>query len=551
MYNNEDDLHSEDNLNPAWERTVPSSERNTRLDKFWGTALEEEGVSRGKVKDWIKAGNATVNGKVCTKPNLKLNGDEKLSLSGEAETTTLIPEDKALEILFNDGRIAIINKPAGLTTHPAPSCPTDTLVHRLIHHFPQIREMDQWRPGIVHRLDKFTSGLIAVALNEHDRLAMSEAFAEREVSKTYLAIVHGVPEREFGEIEEPMGRHPVHKTKMAVILKGGRYARSSYEVLWSDPAKRASLVKVKIHTGRTHQIRVHMAHIGHPLLGDQVYGSQQHANLERENKPLADLCRRQMLHAYSLNFNHPESGEELSFQLPPPEDFITLLRELNKSVQRTGLIGMPCCGKSAVLGIMQKLGIPTFSADKSVARSYEKDGAAWELIRQRFGNRFIDHETGDIDKQGLFAAMRDDEPLRREIMNIVHPIVEHEAEEFFAEHTADEIAVAEVPLLLEGGWHTQKLVDAVVGVHCPAEKRTGELREKRNLPAEILAVFDSWQWDEKAKLDCCTAVIDNDADLDKLKKETMCVLDKLATLRKDKENNFIDFLEQLFSPKKD
>ncbi len=112
----------------------------------------------------------------------------------------------------------------------------------MIHHFPEIRDMDEWRPGIVHRLDKFTSGLITVALNEHDRLAMSTSFADREVNKAYLAIVHGVPAREFGEIDQPMGRHPVHKTKMAVVLKGGRDARSEYKVLWSDPAGRASLV---------------------------------------------------------------------------------------------------------------------------------------------------------------------------------------------------------------------------------------------------------------------------------------------------------------------
>lgn len=546
MYNNEE--LSNENINPIWERTVPGTERNTRLDKFWGTALEDEGVSRGKIKEWIKAGNATVNGKVCTKANLKLMGDEELTLRGEAEETTLVPEDKPLEIIFNDGRIAVINKPAGLTTHPAPSCPTDTLVHRLIHHFPEIKEMDQWRPGIVHRLDKFTSGLIAVALNEHDRLAMSEAFAEREVNKTYLAIVHGVPERQFGDIDEPMGRHPVHKTKMAVILKGGREARSSYEVLWSDPAGIASLVRVKIHTGRTHQIRVHMAHIGHPLLGDQVYGSREHADLIRSNQRLADLCERQMLHAYSLAFRHPESGEELSFQLTPPEDFIYLLTELNKTTQRVGLIGMPCCGKSAVLSMLRKQRIPTFSADESVARSYEKDGAGWELIRQRFGNRFIDPDTGNIDKTALFDAMRDDETLRREIMNIIHPIVQHEAEEFFRENNSRPVAVAEVPLLLEGGWHTSGIVDAVIGVHCPAEKRTGELREKRNLPPEVLAVFDSWQWDEQAKLDCCTAVIQNDEGLEKLGKETLRVLDELAILRRKKEENFSAFLGKIFKP---
>ncbi|NDV27408.1 dephospho-CoA kinase [Desulfovibrio sp. JC010] len=546
MCNNEDFQENENQL--LWTKSAGFSDRNTRLDKFWGSVLEEEGISRGKVKDWIKAGFAEINGKICKKPNQKLMGNEELTLKGEAELTSLVPEDLPLDIIYNDGRIAIINKPDGLTTHPAPSCPTGTLVHRLIHHFPEIKDMDEWRPGIVHRLDKFTSGLIAVALNEHDRLAMSAAFAEREVNKAYLAIVHGVPERPFGEIDAPMGRHPVHKTKMAVVLKGGRDARSEYETLWSDPAGRASLVKVKIYTGRTHQIRVHMAHIGHPLLGDQVYGSMEHARLEQDDQQLAKIAERQMLHAYSLAFAHPDSGEEMSFTQTPPKDFITMLKELNKSVQRVGLIGMPCSGKSAVLKIFEDNKVPTFSADESVARSYEKDGAGWELLRQRFGNRFIDNETGAVDKAELFTAMRENDDLRREVMNIIHPIVQHDVQEFFKTHENEPLAVAEIPLLLEGGWHTKKLVDAVIGVRCPAEKRTGELREKRGLDPEILAVFDSWQWDEKAKMDCCTAIIENDADLAKLASETGRILEVLAAMRKDKETSFENYLEKLFSP---
>ncbi|TIH20048.1 dephospho-CoA kinase [Marinifilum sp. JC120] len=545
MCNNEDFQENENQL--LWTNTAKFSDRGTRLDKFWGTALEEEGISRGKVKDWIKAGFAEINGKVCKKPNQKLMGNEELSLKGEAELTSLVPEDLPLDIIYNDGRIAVINKPAGLTTHPAPSCPTGTLVHRMIHHFPEIRDMNEWRPGIVHRLDKFTSGLISIALNEHDRLAMSTAFAERTVNKTYLAIVHGVPERDFAEIEAPMGRHPVHKTKMAVILKGGRDARSEYKTLWSDPAGRASLVKVKIYTGRTHQIRVHMAHIGHPLVGDQVYGSMPHARWEQEQPQLAKLAERQMLHAYSLSFAHPESGEELSFNQTPPEDFTDMLKALNKSVQRVGLIGMPCGGKSAVLNLLADNKIPTFSADESVARSYEKDGAGWELLRQRFGNKFIDPETGDVDKAALFTAMRENDDLRREVMNIVHPIVQHDVEEFFKANNDEPLAVAEVPLLLEGGWHTQKLVDAVIGVRCPNDKRTGELREKRKITPELLAVFDSWQWDEKAKMNCCTAIIENDSDLTKLDSETSRILEVLAAQRKDKETLFENQLKKLFN----
>ncbi|SDK73535.1 23S rRNA pseudouridine1911/1915/1917 synthase [Maridesulfovibrio ferrireducens] len=544
MYNN--DSSDEKENTQIWTRDALFSDRNTRLDKFWGTELENDGISRGKAKDWIKAGLAEVDGVLCKKPNYKLAGGEKLTLKGEVENNSLIPEDKPLDIIFNDGRVAVINKPAGLTTHPAPSCPTETLVHRLIHHFPEIQNMDEWRPGIVHRLDKFTSGLIAVALNDHDRLALSAAFAEREVDKTYLAIVHGVPDKDFADINMPIGRHPIHKTKMAVVLKGGRDARSSYEVLWTDPAERASLLRVKIYTGRTHQIRVHMAHIGHPLLGDQVYGSQQHTILKNQSKPLSELASRQMLHAYSLSFNHPETDERLSFTLTPPDDFITLLKELNSSVQRVGLIGMPCCGKSTALKLLSEKGIPVFSADKSVSDTYNKDGAGWEMIRQRFGNKFTETETGNIDKKKVFTAICEDGDIRREIMNIVHPIVQHETALFFQTNATTPLAVAEIPLLLEAGWHTQKLVDVVIGIRCPDSKRTQELREKRGLDPETLATFDSWQWDEKAKMDCCTAIIDNDSGVDELKANTEKVLLLLAEMREAKAKKFDAFLKALF-----
>ncbi len=544
MYNNES--NEDTDINQAWSRVAGYGDRNTRLDKYWGTQLEQEGISRGKAKDWIKAGLAAVNGVTCTKANYKIIGDEELTLRGEIEASSLIPEDKPLDIIYNDGKIAIVNKPAGLTTHPAPSCPTDTFVHRLIHHFPEIIGMDEWRPGIVHRLDKFTSGLIAVALNEHDRLALSASFADREVDKTYLAIVHGVPEKDFDEINMPIGRHPTHKIKMAVVLKGGRDARSSYEVIWTDPAERASLVRVKIYTGRTHQIRVHMAHIGHPLVGDLVYGSQQHAQWITQGKPLSKMAQRQMLHAYSLSFNHPDTDEKMDFTLTPPDDFIDLLKTLNRSVQRVGLIGMPCSGKSTVLDILSEKKIPVFSADESVAKTYSKDGTGWEMIRQRFGNKFTESETGNIDKKKIFEAICADSDVRREVMNIVHPIVKHDAFNFFKDNASSPIAVAEIPLLLEAGWHSDKSVDAVLGIKCPASKRNNELREKRNLTPDTLATFDSWQWDEKAKLDCCTAVINNDSGIEELKENTDKALKILADIRKAKEIKFDKFLAELF-----
>lgn len=530
-----------------WEFTADITDRNSRLDKFFSSRLEEEGVSREKVKEWIKKGLACVNGTPCRKPNLKLDGDEVLVLRGESQDTILEAEEDPLDIIYSDESIAVINKPAALTTHPAPSCMTGTLVHRLLHRFPEIRSMHEWRPGIVHRLDKDTSGLIVVALNEQNRIRLAEAFAEREVSKTYVAIVHGKPERPFGEIDAPIGRHPSQKTKMAVTSKGGREAYSSYEVIWTSPGNTASLIRVKIHTGRTHQIRVHMAHLGHPLLGDTVYGSQQHSVLTEKHPELAELSSRQMLHAFDVRFNHPESQEPMHFTLEPPQDFIKVLEALYRRTLRVGLVGMPVCGKSTVLKILSRMGIPGFSADESVARAYKRDGDGTALIRQRFGNRFNDPESGDIDKSILFEAMCEDENIRREIMDIVHPIVLHEMNEFFRENSGHDFAIAEIPLLLEAGWHEKGYIDLVAGISCPIEKRTEELRKKREISPDMLATLDSWQWNEESKLKACDIVLDNSNGIENLKKEASRATKILSDIKKEKEARFRKKIDTFFT----
>ena len=237
----------------------------------------------------------------------------------------------------------VVVKPAGLTTHPAPGEPGPTLVNHLLHGWPDIAAatsgMDGQRPGIVHRLDKDTSGLMAVARTEAARLALSESFAGRRTFKVYLALVHGTPEPRQGVIDAPMGRHPSRKTLMAVLPKGGREARSEYRVLWTGPRGLASLVAVRIHTGRTHQIRVHMAHIGHPLLGDAAYGPRENAEWARRPDRLARMAPRQMLHAFYLSVPHPATGEPVTRWLAPPEDFRALLAGLDLRVPAGGHCG--------------------------------------------------------------------------------------------------------------------------------------------------------------------------------------------------------------------
>jgi len=519
---------NDEKKNSYWQRTAEASDLRVRLDKFWGRELADEGVSRGRVKAWIESGMALVDGKPVTKGKYRLLGSETLSIGAtksEAgpDAPQAMPGD--LNALFEDEHILVVDKPAGLTTHPAPSESGPTLVNHLLHQWPDIAGdasgMDEQRPGIVHRLDKDTSGLIAVARTEGDRLKLASDFAERRVKKVYLAIVHGCPVSKtgkIGKIDAPIGRHPTMKTKMAVVEKGGREARSEFQVLWTGPRGLASLVAVRIFTGRTHQIRVHMAHIGHPLLGDAAYGPRENAEWSRRTDRLGKLAQRQMLHAFYLSFTHPASGEQITKWRKPPEDFLTLLAGLTPKCLRVGIVGMPGCGKSSLLGFLQEMGLPTFSADDSVARLYGPGGDGAAMIRQRFGGQYS-LDDGGVDKPAMFEAMKQSENLRREIMDMIHPMVRHECEEFYKTNRDEPVAFAEIPLLLEGGWHKDGHVDYVVGVTCPEGKRTGELREARGLDADILAVFDSWQWPEEEKLKQCDIVLNNAKDLDTFRSE--------------------------------
>jgi 23S rRNA pseudouridine1911/1915/1917 synthase len=396
-------------------------------------------------------------------------------------------------------------------------------VNLLLHKYPDIVSdasgMGGQRPGIVHRLDKDTSGLIATVRTEADRLKLSADFAGREIRKVYLAIVHGCPARKEGVIEAPIGRHPSQKTKMAVVAKGGREAVSDYTVLWTGPRNLASLVAVRIHTGRTHQIRVHMAHIGHPLVGDVVYGSRENAEWVQREDRLAALAPRQMLHAFTLSFLHPNTAERMVFWRKPPADFQALLEGLKRECLRVGIVGMPGSGKSSVVESLRAAKVPTFSADEVVAELYAAEGDGAAMVRQRFGGIYS-HEDGSVNKAVLFGAMRESEGIRREIMDMIHPMVQHRCEEFFAAHRDVPATYAEIPLLLEGGWHENGSIDVVAGVHCPSDKRTGELRQLRQLDEETLAVFDSWQWPEKDKLAACDLVLENCAGLEALKLES-------------------------------
>lgn len=529
-------MTSSDNNSDASRRlTVPAEAAGSRLDAWLAGVLADEGLSRGKVQSLIKDGKVLLDG-ATVKPKLKLAGGESLDLTLELPGSGIVPEEGELPVLFEDGRLAVIDKPAGLTVHPAPGRPDGTLVHRLARRFPKILEMEGERPGIVHRIDKDTSGLILVALDEATRLALSADFAERRVDKRYLALVFGVPEGltgPRGTIDAPIGRHPRSKTKMAVVEKGGRDALSDWELLWSAPDGSASLVAVTIHTGRTHQIRVHMAHIGHPLLGDAVYGSRLNAEWGRESGLDPKMAARQMLHAWNLGFTHPHTGERKAFVSPPHDDFRTLALALGRGVQRVGVVGMPGSGKTALAGMLAAAGAPLFSADACVAELYEHGADGWTMLRRRFGEEFAP-EDGPVDKAALFAAMRGSEVRRREILDVIHPLVRHRMREFWREHGRADLAVAEVPLLQEGGWVEAGLVDVVVGVSCPEDARRARLAA-RGWDEATMAALESWQWPEADKLATCDIVVDNGGDLADLERAAQGLGERLRGLRRERD----------------
>jgi 23S rRNA pseudouridine1911/1915/1917 synthase len=287
---------------------VEAASVGTRLDQFLAATVPE--LSRARLQDLIKAGHVTLN-RASTKPNARLRVGDAIRLEEPAPVaSSTTAEDIALEVLFEDDDLIVINKPAGLVVHPAAGNWSGTLVNALLHHCTVLSGIGgEQRPGIVHRLDKETSGCLVAAKNDLAHQSLARQFAGREVTKIYLALVAGKLRRLSGVIEAPIGRHPVQRKKMTVVPEGrGREAKTSYRVL-AEVAPGTTLVECTLHSGRTHQIRVHLKHLGHPLLGDDVYGRR------------AGFAR-QMLHAWRLGFTHPRTGEKMLFESPIPPDFV-------------------------------------------------------------------------------------------------------------------------------------------------------------------------------------------------------------------------------------
>jgi len=282
-------------------------------------------VSRGAIQRLIDEGQITVNGAKTKPTHCPRVGDVIRIEWPEAKPAEAQPEDIPLNIIHEDAALLVLNKPPGLVVHPAAGNQEHTLVNALLHHCEgELSGIGGVaRPGIVHRLDKDTSGCLVVAKNDETHVALSAQFAGRSVHKIYHAILCGELPREKGEIHAAIARHTTQRKRMTVDEDRGRQAHTSYEVL--ERLNQATLVAATIHTGRTHQIRVHFQHLGCPLLGDDTYGQKQ-------NRRLTELTRyvapRQMLHAHELGFTHPRTGKKLKFKAPLPDDFMEAVKAL-------------------------------------------------------------------------------------------------------------------------------------------------------------------------------------------------------------------------------
>jgi len=305
--------------------TIEHSLPGERLDTFLRRKFPA--ASRGAIQRLIEQGHILVNGQK-TKPTHSPRAGETIRVEWpEARPAEAQPEDIPLDVLFEDEALVVLNKPAGLVVHPAAGNEEHTLVNALLHHCEgELSGIGGVaRPGIVHRLDKETSGCLVVAKNDETHIALSAQFAGRTVEKIYLAIVCGVMPREEGNIRAAIARHPTHRKRMAVRDEDeGRDAHTGYRVI--ERLRESTLVEAHLHTGRTHQIRVHFQHLGFPVAGDLTYG-------QRQTKRLAELTNyeapRVLLHAHKLAFIHPRTGKRLQCVAPWPEDFQDALRFLN------------------------------------------------------------------------------------------------------------------------------------------------------------------------------------------------------------------------------
>jgi len=320
----------EENEPECIEATVPEHVAGKRFDQALAEMFPE--FSRSRLTEWIKSGDALLDGEI-VKPKVAVNGGETVSLAARQQVETdAVAEDIPLEVLYADADVLVINKPAGLVVHPGAGNPRGTMVNALLHYDPELAQLP--RAGIVHRLDKDTSGLMVVARSLRAHAGLIEQLSSRAVHRQYVAVVQG-PMVAGNTVDAPIDRHPHDRIRMAVVKEGGgREAITHYRV--REKFRSHTVVECRLETGRTHQIRVHMAYVKHPLIGDPLYGGSfklPKAATEALVEALRGF-RRQALHAEKLSFTHPVSGDTLSFESPLPADMVALIDTLRDDTRQ-------------------------------------------------------------------------------------------------------------------------------------------------------------------------------------------------------------------------
>lgn len=294
---------------------VDRSEAGQRLDIFLS---DKSGHTRSRIRQAIERGEVKINGKIPSKAGYAICGGDIIEYAPPPPADIdARPQDIPIQVLYEDNYLAVIIKPQGMVVHPAAGHAESTLVNAMLFSLTNLSGIGgALRPGIVHRLDKDTSGIMVIAKNDEAHLSLSSQFKEKTVQKEYLALVLGAPKADTGTVDAPIGRHTSDRKRMAVVYsKSARHALTNWEVL--ERFRGAAYLRLEILTGRTHQIRVHMAHIGHPVLDDPVYGRGAKRGM-------------QYLHARSLSFFHPATGERMTFSAPPPERFTNELERLRR-----------------------------------------------------------------------------------------------------------------------------------------------------------------------------------------------------------------------------
>lgn len=306
---------------------VAEPDAGVRLDAYLASQIGD--WSRARLQRLIDAEDVLVNGKA-VKPSYKVSAKDEIEVElTPSPLANFTPENIPLEIVFEDDDIVVVNKPAGLVVHPAAGTPSGTLANALAYHFQQLsKHAGSIRPGIVHRLDKDTSGLLVVAKTEGGHENLADQFRAREIFKSYVALVYGIVKQESGRIEQPLARDPRNRTRMSVV-PGGRGALSLYRVRRSYNS--FTLLDVELKTGRTHQIRVHLSWLKHPVVGDELYsGGRENSIQDVRLRAQIRKLKRQFLHAEQLGFCHPRTGEQVKFTAPLPPELAGLLAELEE-----------------------------------------------------------------------------------------------------------------------------------------------------------------------------------------------------------------------------